>query len=158
MSSSFWAETFLWHCKHKMNKRKPKFRFLIIIYSNQNATKNEMKLRVFMILNGRMKAGWVQAPNLEPWMVKNESAKFYHKKLNKLMPHEVQPQWLSGIFIFIFIFILLGPSYTNIRTPCWASNEGELPPGVGAQTRPLWNISMILNKRIIRWFWFNVII
>ena len=29
------------------------------------------------------------------------------------------------------------PSYTNIRTPCRASNEGDLPPGIGAQTRPL---------------------
>ena len=73
-----------------MNKRKPKFRFLIIIYSNQNATKNEMKLRVFMILNGRMKAGWVQAPNLEPWMVKNENngESFIQKELSRRVIHK----------------------------------------------------------------------
>ena len=32
----------------------------------------------------------------------------------------------------------IGPSYTNIRTPPWVSNEGDLPPGIGAQTQPLW--------------------
>ena len=41
-----------------------------------------------------------------------------------------------GLSDFFFIFFI-GPSYTNIRTPCRASNEGDLPPRVGAQTRPL---------------------
>ena len=36
-----------------------------------------------------------------------------------------------------FYYFFIGPSYTNIRTPCRASNEGDLPPGIGAQTRPL---------------------
>ena len=36
-----------------------------------------------------------------------------------------------------FLFIFIRPSYTNIRTPRRASNGGDLPPGVGALTRPL---------------------
>ena len=32
----------------------------------------------------------------------------------------------------------IGPSYTNICTPLWVLNEEDLPPGVGAHTRPLW--------------------
>ena len=38
---------------------------------------------------------------------------------------------------FFFFFFFIRPSYTNIRTPCRASNEGDLPPREGAQTR-LW--------------------
>ena len=30
------------------------------------------------------------------------------------------------------------PSYTNIPTPRLVSNEGDLPRGIGAQTRPMW--------------------
>ena len=41
------------------------------------------------------------------------------------------------IFIYLFLFYLfIGPSYTNIRAPRHALNEGDLPPRVGAQTRP----------------------
>ena len=29
-------------------------------------------------------------------------------------------------------------TYTKICTPCWVSNEGDLPLGIGAQTRTLW--------------------
>ena len=35
------------------------------------------------------------------------------------------------------LFFFIGPSYTNIRTSCRAWNKGDLPPGIGAQTRPL---------------------
>ena len=34
-------------------------------------------------------------------------------------------------------FFFIGPPFTNICTPSLVSNEGDLPPGVGAQTRPL---------------------
>ena len=33
--------------------------------------------------------------------------------------------------------IFFGPSYTDIRAPRQALDEGDLPPQVGAQTRPL---------------------
>ena len=44
--------------------------------------------------------------------------------------------FLVGVYFFIF-FSFIWPSYTNIRTPCQASNEGDLPPREGAQTRLL---------------------
>ena len=37
----------------------------------------------------------------------------------------------------MFFYFFIGPYYTNIRAPRGASNEGDLPPGVGAQTWPL---------------------
>ena len=37
----------------------------------------------------------------------------------------------------LFKFFIIGPSCTKTRAPCRASNEGDLPSGVGAKTWPL---------------------
>ena len=66
---------------------------------------------------------------------------FLHDLQNCLFYHSRQVTMTSSWYlksIWYFIFLFIGPYYTNNRTPRWVSYEGDLPPGIGAQTRPLW--------------------